>query len=563
MNTNLLKKLGLSVTLLAALTACSEDDGTVELFPDDLQPVSVSQTELTFEIDEGETFTFDFMQGVTNPENTNVFIRDFEFLEFARDDDGIQIQDQPLFVGPNLPSRAFTATENSGYFDGEVFTDALVHPFTATQRAETIARIEAENAARETANNADDDPSNDVALEDVPAVLYSQGVYSFIYFIDNGADTNVERRVTITVNGIEDPVESVSLSATTLSVPLEFPVRLFATVLPFNATFQAITWTSSDTDYATVDSMGVVTGLEAGIGQAVTITGTSQDGLQMAEATVNVIENPTEPVALDIRQGQDVFTAGTLDLPNGDTMQLEGRFVPFGLFEDDFSVTWESSDITVIDVDEDGAITAALGVAVGDSAVITASITELPDISVNVTVTVTDAANLLFTNGDHSFEQSEIGEFVDNDNWGPQWDNAGTLEVLEEAASEGSVGAKLTVVDGNAKLITAVGSIDLQEFNVNKLYRLSFDAKQVSGTDGAWRGGPLSMYSNSDGFKWTGQRWWGFANDAWNRQVIDFTGESLINSGMDASALQIEFFIRTGGAVYYIDNVSFVEMDPE
>ena len=99
------------------------------------------------------------------------------------------------------------------------------------------------------------------------------------------------------------PVTGVSVSQETLSLARDATSQLSATVLPANATNRGVTWSSSDTEIATVSSTGVVTGVT--IGGPVTITVTTQDGGFTATSTVTVVE----PVALtNLEISPDTFS---------------------------------------------------------------------------------------------------------------------------------------------------------------------------------------------------------------------------------------------------------------
>jgi uncharacterized protein YjdB len=80
-------------------------------------------------------------------------------------------------------------------------------------------------------------------------------------------------------------VESVTLDKTTVTLEPCDTVRLKATVTPANAYDQTVTWTTSDSNVATVDENGKVT---ADRGGTATITATTTDGNFKATCTVTV-----------------------------------------------------------------------------------------------------------------------------------------------------------------------------------------------------------------------------------------------------------------------------------
>ena len=100
---------------------------------------------------------------------------------------------------------------------------------------------------------------------------------------------------TVTVEAI--PVTGVSLDKAELSLTTDGTAQLTATVKPENATDQSVTWTSSDTDIATVSDTGLVTAVAPG---TATITVTTTDGEKTAACTVTVkAEEPEPPVEPD------------------------------------------------------------------------------------------------------------------------------------------------------------------------------------------------------------------------------------------------------------------------
>ena len=80
---------------------------------------------------------------------------------------------------------------------------------------------------------------------------------------------------TVKVNAKPVSVLGVSLDKNTLSIKTGESEQLTANILPDNATNKAVTWESGDSDIATVDESGNVTGIKAG---TATITVTTDDG---------------------------------------------------------------------------------------------------------------------------------------------------------------------------------------------------------------------------------------------------------------------------------------------
>ncbi|GEP75462.1 MULTISPECIES: Ig-like domain-containing protein [Weissella] len=90
------------------------------------------------------------------------------------------------------------------------------------------------------------------------------------------------------------PVTSVSLDKTELSVEEAATAQLKATVAPSNATNKEVTWKSGSPETFTIDANGKITGVKAGQATAVA---TTDDGAKTAEATVTVTAKPAESEA--------------------------------------------------------------------------------------------------------------------------------------------------------------------------------------------------------------------------------------------------------------------------
>lgn len=101
----------------------------------------------------------------------------------------------------------------------------------------------------------------------------------------------------------EVPVQSVSLSAVTMTLNESESKTLTATVLPANATDRAVVWTVTPAGFATV-SNGVVTGIKAG---NCTVTATAGGKSASCAVTVEVVETAQLIYSLP---GETVLTQG-------------------------------------------------------------------------------------------------------------------------------------------------------------------------------------------------------------------------------------------------------------
>jgi len=137
------------------------------------------------------------------------------------------------------------------------------------------------------------------------------------------------------VTGVELNVSSISLN------PNE-TAQLIANLIPSTATYQNVTWESSDTNIATVSSTGLVKAIAKG---TATITVTTTEGGFKDTCEVTVLQ-PVQSVSLN-------KTTTTINIGNSET--LIATVTPDNASNKD--VTWKSSNTTIATV-ENGIVTA-------------------------------------------------------------------------------------------------------------------------------------------------------------------------------------------------------------
>ena len=146
---------------------------------------------------------------------------------------------------------------------------------------------------------------------------------------------------------------SVSLSSSTLYVPIGQTKSLTASVSPSNAKY-TLTWTSSNEDVASVSSSGVVTAKKAG---SATITVRTDNGYS---ATCRVTVPPMP---------ESVSTSSKVSIPYKGTRKLQAQVLPTDAY---VSLSWSSDDASVAWVDANGKVT-AVGVGATDVTVTTSN----------------------------------------------------------------------------------------------------------------------------------------------------------------------------------------------
>jgi hypothetical protein len=104
-------------------------------------------------------------------------------------------------------------------------------------------------------------------------------------------------------------VTGVSVSPTSASLNVGATQQLTATVAPSNATNKTVSWSSSNTSVATVNSSGMVTGVATG---SATITVTTQDGNKTATSVITVTTSTSKTI--NVRAKMMWESSSTLEL---------------------------------------------------------------------------------------------------------------------------------------------------------------------------------------------------------------------------------------------------------
>ncbi len=164
----------------------------------------------------------------------------------------------------------------------------------------------------------------------------------------------------IVVRVVPIPVASITIEPSAAKLYVGGSVVLTPTVLPEDATYKDVTWTSSDESIATVDQDGKVTAQALG-----NATITARCGEATAECMITVIETPATGI---------VVMPDAVELLPGQTTELTATLEPEDVT--DQGVVWSSSNTDIATVDESGKVTA---IAVG-YAVISASPAGNPDV---------------------------------------------------------------------------------------------------------------------------------------------------------------------------------------
>ncbi len=230
---------------------------------------------------------------------------------------------------------------------------------------------------------------------------------------------------------VRQPVTEIRLNKDKLSLQVEKTETLTAVVLPDAAYNKAVTWKSSNTAVATVDTNGKVTAVGAG---TATVTATAKDGSGKSASCEVTVTQPVTGIQLD---------KSSISILKGKTATLTATVSPNNASNK--TVTWKSSNTAVATVSSSGKVTA---VAPG-TATITVTAEDGSGKSATCKVTVTQPVTGITLNAT-IVNMKENETYALNATIKP--DNAGNKAVTWKSSD-----TAVATVDTNGK-ITAVGA---------------------------------------------------------------------------------------------------------
>ncbi len=258
---------------------------------------------------------------------------------------------------------------------------AFLYPGNSTKLTATITPSNADNKTLKwTSSN-----SNIATVDSTGTVrAIKSGTVNITCTSQDGSNKSATCKVTVGV-----PVTDIKIKATDTGANAWYVGKtgqLTAIIEPSNATNKTVTWKSSNTKLATVDQNGVVkiikydTGiLGMGANNTVVITATSANG-KSQEFEFTIVKDKVEVEDISFAAANNNGT----DWVVGDKVDLTATTVPPDASVN--RVTFESSDPTVLSIDENGVATA---LAKG-SAIITAKSVDNPNKIGTMSVTIVE-----------------------------------------------------------------------------------------------------------------------------------------------------------------------------
>ncbi len=206
------------------------------------------------------------------------------------------VDENGIVLALKAGTTTITATTNDGGFKanciitvtGEVVnvTGITLSPTTKTMYAGEssmlMPTVTPDNATNRSVTWTSSDPTIASVDENGMVKAIKKGTATITAKTDDGGFTAT---CVITVNEGDKKVTGITLTPTTNTIKPGDSFIITPTVTPSDAADKSVTWSSSDSSIARVDSTGKVTALKAG---TVTITATTNDGGYKATCTVTV-----------------------------------------------------------------------------------------------------------------------------------------------------------------------------------------------------------------------------------------------------------------------------------
>lgn len=193
-----------------------------------------------------------------------------------------------------------------------------------------IATVEPENALDKTLTWSSSDES--IATVDKNGLITAKKAGTVSITATSNYDPSITATCYLTVT---DPkVESIKISGLPSKIAVGNSFKLKAIISPTNATNKEVTWKSSNTNYATVTSSGVVKIKSAGAGKTVKITVTAKDGSNIKK-TITIKIPKVRVTKIKVKATKTTVVAGK-------STRVKAYFTPTNATNK--NVTWKSSN---------------------------------------------------------------------------------------------------------------------------------------------------------------------------------------------------------------------------
>ena len=353
------KLLTIVITVVLALTCCFSTAcirigvNDIKLDKTDVEMVVGEEITLTARFDPENASNQDLTWASTDKDVATVRDGKIKALSagwtvvWVKTVDGGKVAMCTVTVTNNMPVRGVTLDQSYIHLDLE----------NGPKIAQLNATVQPSNAYNKDVSWTTD--NENVAKVDQKGNITAKGVGSTKINVITKKDGYSTSCVVVVTKGEEvevvEPTE-VTLNKTTASLTVGEKETLTATVKPSNATNKTIIWSTSDSSVATV-SKGVITAVGAG---TATITATTEAGNKTATCEVIVTgaqdPDPDTPGTEVVNVTGVELNKENLTITVGGSETLRATVEPSNATNK--AVTWESSNSSIVKVDQNGKITA-------------------------------------------------------------------------------------------------------------------------------------------------------------------------------------------------------------
>ena len=234
------------------------------------------------------------------------------------------------------------------------------------QTAQLLATVYPGDVANKTVTWKSSNPSVATVNNNGLVTAISSGIVTITATTTDGSNLSAYCDVTVSII----PATSITLNKNSLTLDIDDTYQLSATIIPSNATYKTVAWSTSNPSVARVSNNGYVTLVAPGYA---TITATTTDGTNLSASCQVKVVKRVKSITLN-------ESYLTLTLP--ETIQLYAVISPSDATNK--TLSWTSSNSAVAKVDNNGFVTA---VSPGN-ATISATTTDGSNLSASCYVTV-------------------------------------------------------------------------------------------------------------------------------------------------------------------------------
>ena len=205
-----------------------------------------------------------------------------------------------------------------------------------------LPTIEPETALDKTITWASSDEK--IATVDENGLVTAKKTGTVVITATSNYDTAISSTCHIIVTNPK--VDFINITGLPNTIKVGSSFKLSTTIYPSNATNKQVTWKSSNTKYATVNSKGIVNIKSAGAGKVVRITATAKDGSDVSQTVI--IRIPTIKVSkLKLKASKTTVVAGK-------SVKITASVNPSNAANK--KVTWKSSNTKYATVNSKGVV---------------------------------------------------------------------------------------------------------------------------------------------------------------------------------------------------------------